>query len=79
MSQSGTAVGGTGAGLGNSPGTKDNPRARSPGLNVCLICNATFSTQDDYVQHVEREHPGTTDADAASASTPATGLRLQRE
>ena len=79
MSQSGTSAGGTSGGRGNAGGIEDRPDAGLPGVNICSICNGRFRTLEDYQQHIQSQHPGTTDADAASASTSATGLKVQRE
>ena len=47
----------------------NRPDAGLPEVDICPICNARFSTLEDYQQHVQSQHPGTIAADAASAST----------
>ncbi|MDQ3840363.1 MAG: C2H2-type zinc finger protein [Thermoproteota archaeon] len=47
----------------------DRPDAGLPEVDICPICNARFSTPEDYQQHVQSQHPGTINADASSAST----------
>ncbi|MDQ3872258.1 MAG: hypothetical protein M3258_01430 [Thermoproteota archaeon] len=79
MSQSGTAADGTGGRLGNAGGIEDRPNAGIPGVNIYPICNAQFRTLENYQHHVLAQHPGTTEAYAASARTSATGLKAKTE
>jgi uncharacterized protein YbaA (DUF1428 family) len=47
----------------------DRPDAGLPEVDICPVCNARFTTPEDYQRHVQSQHPSTIDADAATAST----------
>jgi uncharacterized protein YbaA (DUF1428 family) len=47
----------------------DRPDVGLPEVDICPICNARFTAPEDYQRHIQSQHPGTLDADAATAST----------